>query len=193
MYEGASDVFIYTKNADNLFAVTVATLDQLSLSIQDARIYPTQSEYCFSSYTILTQENKSIPDDAHRLQEIKRTLERKLASPERYSSIIKRRISRQMKLFSTPSKVKFSTDSSNNYTLVEVISPDRPGLLAVIGDVFATHNITGCKAKITIVGERVVDLFFITDWTGALVEDPQFIHLLQTEICKQLDQHVSAA
>ena len=193
MYEGASDVFIYTKNADNLFAVTVATLDQLSLSIQDARIYPTQSEYCFSSYTILTQENKSIPDDAHRLQEIKRTLERKLASPERYSSIIKRRISRQMKLFSTPSKVKFSTDSSNNYTLVEVISPDRPGLLAVIGDVFATHNITVCKAKITIVGERVVDLFFITDWTGALVEDPQFIHLLQTEICKQLDQHVSAA
>jgi len=190
LFEGASEVFIYTKNADNLFAVTVASMDQLSLSIQDARIYPTQGDYCFSSYTILTQENKSIPDDTKRLQKINQTLVRKLSSPERYSSIIKRRISRQMKLFATPSKVKFSTDPSKNYTLVEIISPDRPGLLAVIGDIFATHNIIVCKAKISIVGERVVDLFFITDCTGALVEDPEFIYLLQTEICKQLDQHI---
>ena len=191
LFEGASEVFIYTKHADNLFAVTVATFDQLSLSIQDARIYPTEGDYCFSSYTILTQENKSIPDNRQRLDEITQTLVGKLSSPESYSSIIKRRISRQMKLFTTPSKVKFSRDLSKNYTLVEVISPDRPGLLAVIGDVFATHNIIVCKAKISIVGERVVDLFFITDCSGALVEDPEFIYLLQTEICKQLDQHVS--
>ena len=191
LYEGASEVFIYSKNVNNLFAVTVATMDQLSLSIQDARIYPTDHDYCFSSYTILTQENKSIPDDAKKLKRINQTLVRKLSSPERYASIIKRRVSRQMKLFATPSRVKFSTDQSQNYTQVEVISPDRPGLLSVIGQVFATHNIILFKAKITIVGERVVDLFFITDCTGALVEDPEFIYLLQTEICKQLDQHVS--
>jgi len=191
LYEGASEVFIYSKNVNNLFAVTVATMDQLSLSIQDARIYPTDHDYCFSSYTILTQENKSIPDDAKKLKKINQTLVRKLSSPERYASIIKRRVSRQLKLFATPSRVKFSTDQSQNYTQVEVISPDRPGLLAVIGQVFATHNIILFKAKITIVGERVVDLFFITDCTGALVEDPEFIYLLQTEICKQLDQHVS--
>jgi len=191
LYEGASEVFIYSKNVNNLFAVTVATMDQLSLSIQDARIYPTDHDYCFSSYTILTQENKSIPDDAKKLKRINQTLVRKLSSPERYASIIKRRVSRQMKLFATPSRVKFSTDQSQNYTQVEVISPDRPGLLAVIGEVFATHNIILFKAKITIVGERVVDLFFITDCTGALVEDPEFIYLLQTEICKRLDQHVS--
>jgi len=191
LYEGASEVFIYSKNVNNLFAVTVATMDQLSLSIQDARIYPTDHDYCFSSYTILTQENKSIPDDAKKLKKINQTLVRKLSSPERYASIIKRRVSRQLKLFATPSRVKFSTDQSQNYTQVEVISPDRPGLLAVIGQVFATHNIILFKAKITIVGERVVDLFFITDCTGALVEDPEFIYLLQTEICKQLDQHVN--
>ena len=124
---------------------------------------------------------------------IKNKIIKKLSSPARYSSIIRRRVSRQLKLFSTPSRVKFSTDPSKNYTQVEIISPDRPGLLAVIGEVFATHNIIVCKAKITTVGEKVVDLFFITDCSGALVEDPEFIHLLQCEICKQLDQHVSAA
>ncbi|MFT5706816.1 MAG: [protein-PII] uridylyltransferase [Oceanospirillaceae bacterium] len=193
LYEGASEVFIYTKNADNLFAVTVATVDQLSLSIQDARIYQTQSEYAFSSYTILTQQNKSIPDNEKTLQLIKRTIVKQLSSPKKYSSIIRRRVSRQMKLFSIPSKVKFSTDPSFNYTLVEIISPDRPGLLALIGEVFATHNIIVCKAKMSVVGEHVVDLFFITDCTGALVEDPEFMYLLQCEICKQLDKHISAA
>jgi [protein-PII] uridylyltransferase len=193
LYEGASDVIIYTKNPDELFAVTVDTLDQLSLSVQDARIYPTQGEFSLSSYTILTQENKSIPDNQHRLNEIKQTIINSLSNPDAYSSILRRRVSRQMKLFSIPSKVKFTTDPSHSYTLVEIISPDRPGLLAVIGEVFASHNIIICKAKISIVGERVVDLFFITDCTGALVEDPEFIHLLQMEICKQLDQHVSAA
>ncbi|MCJ8337776.1 MAG: [protein-PII] uridylyltransferase [Pseudomonadales bacterium] len=193
MHEGASEVFIYTKDAVNLFAVTVATLDQLSLSIQDARIYQTQGDYSFTTYTILTQENKSIPDNTKALRDIKQTISRKLSTPERYSSIIRRRVSRQLKLFSIPSKVKFTTDSSTHYTQVEIISPDRPGLLAVIGQVFATHNIVLCKAKISIVGERVVDQFFITDCSGALVEDPEFIHLLQTEICRQLDQHISAA
>ncbi len=191
LYEGASEVFIYTKNVDKSFAVTVATMDELSLSIQDARIYQTENDFSFNSYTILTQENKSIPDNQQTIKKIKRTIIKKLSSPEKYSAIIRRRVSRQMKLFSIPSKVKFSTDSSQHYTLVEIISPDRPGLLAVIGDVFATHNIMVCKAKISIVGERVVDLFFITDCAGDLVEDPEFIHLLQTEICKQLDQHVS--
>jgi len=193
MHEGASEVFIYTKDADKLFAVTVTTFDQLSLSIQDARIYQTQGEYSFTTYTILTQENKAIADNSKTLRDIKQTLSKKLSSPKRYSSIIRRRVSRQMKLFSIPSKVTFTTDSSTHYTQVEVISPDRPGLLAVIGEVFATHNIVVCKAKIGIVGERVVDQFFITDCSGALVEDPEFIHLLQTEICRQLDQHVSAA
>ena len=192
LFEGASDMFIYTKSADKLFAVTVATLDQLSLNIQDARIYQTQSKFTFNSYTILTQENKSIPDDAKKIASIKSDIIKKLSSPKRYSSIIRRRVSRQLKLFTIPSRVKFSTDPSKSYTQVEVISPDRPGLLAVIGDLFATHNINVCKAKITIVGEKVVDLFFITDCTGSLVEDPEFIHLLQCEICKQLDQHVSA-
>ncbi len=193
LFEGASSVFIYTKNTDNLFAIIVATLDQLSLSIQDARIYPTEGEYTFSSYTILTQENKSIPDSPETLNEIKQTIKSMLSTPDSYSSIIRRRVSRQMKLFSIPSRVTFSTHWSQKYSLIEIISPDRPGLLAVIGDIFATHNIIVCKAKIAIVGERVVDIFCITDCKGALVEDAEFKHLLQTEICKKLDQHVSAA
>lgn len=190
--EGASDVFIYTRNSDNLFAVTAATLDQLSLSIQDARIYQTQSEFAFSSYTILTQDNLSIPDDAKTLNHIQQTICEQLSLVNHFSSIIKRRISRQLKLFPIPSKVKFSIDPSQHYTLVEVISPDRPGLLAVIGEIFAAQNLIVCKAIISIVGEKVVDLFFITDSEGRLVEDETIKTQLQTEICQQLDQRVSS-
>ena len=193
LHEGASDMLIYTKNADNLFAASVAILDQLSLSVQDARIYQTQSEYTFSSYTLLTQENKSIPDDTKTLQKIRETICQQLAQDNYYSSIISRRISRQLTLFSTPSKVNFTVDSSNHYTLVEVISPDRPGLLAVIGDIFSHYNIIVCKAIISIVGEKAVDLFFITNSEGQLLEDDTIKQSLQDEICQKLDQRVSAA
>jgi [protein-PII] uridylyltransferase len=192
LHEGASDMLIYTKNADNLFAASVAILDQLSLSVQDAKIYQTQSEYTFSSYTLLTKENRSIPDNSKTLQKIRKTICQQLAKDNYYSSIISRRISRQLTLFSTPSKVNFTVDPSNNFTLVEVISPDRPGLLAVIGDIFSHYNIIVCKAIISIVGEKVVDLFFITNSEGELLEDEVIKQGLQDEICQKLDQRVSA-
>ncbi|MGB1238889.1 MAG: [protein-PII] uridylyltransferase [Pseudomonadales bacterium] len=189
-HEGASEIFIYSKNADDLFAATVATFDQLSLSVQDARIYQSEGNFTLNTYTVLSAEEKSLPDDAATLDKVKKKIIRQLSSPERFSSIIKRRVSRQMKLFAIPTKVNFSTDSSRHYTQVEVISPDRPGLLAIIGSVFSKHKLHVHKAKIAIVGERVVDFFYITDSDGKLIKDEALIETLRSQICKRLDQHI---
>jgi len=47
------------------------------------------------------------------------------------------------------------------------------------------------SAKIATLGERVEDIFFITDSAGEPLSDPAVCAALQTEICQQLDQRVT--
>ena len=70
---------------------------------------------------------------------------------------------------------------------MEVISPDRPGFLARIARVFVEYEINLVTAKIITLGERVEDIFFITDNNGNRLSDPLTCENLQETICKQLD------
>jgi hypothetical protein len=75
---------------------------------------------------------------------------------------------------------------------LRVITPDRPGLLACIGRIFMQFGIQLQNAKIATLGERVEDIFFITDSKGQPLSDPALCESLQQEICQQLDKRVSA-
>jgi [protein-PII] uridylyltransferase len=46
------------------------------------------------------------------------------------------------------------------------------------------------KAKISSIGERVEDFFFITDSNNQPISDPELCRQLQQAICQQLDEHV---
>ena len=95
-----------------------------------------------------------------------------------------------MKLFTTPTQVYLSNDPTLHQTVLEVITPDRPGLLARIGCIFSEHNLSVRKAKIASVGEKVEDFFFITDQTGSPIADPALCKTLQDKICLQLDENI---
>lgn len=190
VFEGATEIFIYSKDIKNLFAATVAAMDQLHLNIQDARIIVTDSGEVLNTYTVLSDDNTPLSENPSHLQSIKQRLIEELDDPDDYPDIIQRRVPRQMKLFATPTQVYLSNDPSAQQTVLEVITPDRPGLLARIGGIFAEHNLSVRKAKIASVGERVEDFFFITDEQGLPVSDPDLCQNLQDQICQQLDEHI---
>lgn len=190
VYEGATEIFIYSRDIQNLFAATVATLDQLHLNIQDARIIVTDNGTALNTYTVLSDDNTALSENPDHLNGIKQKLIDELDNPDDYPEIIQRRVPRQMKLFATPTSVSLSNDPIAQQTVLEVSTPDRPGLLARIGGIFATHNISVRKAKIASVGEKVEDFFFITDAAGKPISDPALCEQLQQEICTQLDEHI---
>ncbi|WP_286236813.1 [protein-PII] uridylyltransferase [Neptuniibacter halophilus] len=190
MFEGATEIFIYSKDIKNLFAATVSAMDQLHLNIQDARIIVTDSGQVLNTYTVLSDDNTPLSENPDHLQHIKQSLIEELDDPDDYPEIIQRRVPRQMKLFAMPTKVYLSNDPILQQTVIEVITPDRPGLLARIGGIFAEHHLSVRKARIASVGERVEDFFFITDDQGQPVSDPQLCQTLQDEICQQLDEHI---
>jgi [protein-PII] uridylyltransferase len=190
IYEGATEIFIYSKDIPNLFPASVATLDQLQLNIQDARIILTDDGRALNTYTVLTEDNEPLSENPTYLNSIRERLIEALDDPDDYPEIIHRRIPRQMKLFAMPTTVNLSNDPNTQLTVMEVRTPDRPGLLARIGQIFSELNISVRKAKIANVGERVEDFFFLTDAEGMPISDPAICQELQTRVCRELDQQI---
>jgi [protein-PII] uridylyltransferase len=58
---------------------------------------------------------------------------------------------------------------SNRYTMVEVTGLDRPGLLFELTATLSKLNLNIGSAHIATFGERVVDVFYVTDLFGAKI------------------------
>lgn len=185
--EGYSQIIIYMKDGAALFAATTSALEQLNLNIVDARISSGDGPYSISSYIVLDEKGQPLGTDPARKERVRQRLIEELDDPEDYPDIIQRRTPRQLKHFAFPTDVTFSNDTINRRTVMEVITPDRPGLLARIGQVLYEHRIRLLNAKIATLGERVEDVFFITDEHGEPLHDPVVCQELQQDLCKMLD------
>ncbi|MCH8496969.1 MAG: [protein-PII] uridylyltransferase [Marinobacter sp.] len=187
--DGFSHLVIYMKDRTALFAATTAVLEQLNLNIVDARINSgIQGSYSISSYVVVDEQGQPLGKDPARKERVRQRLVEELDDPEDYPEIIHRRTPRQLKHFAFPTEVTFSNDTVNQRTLMEVITPDRPGLLARVGQVFVDHRIRLTNAKIATLGERVEDVFFITTEEGDPISDPKVCAALQHDLCKMLDE-----
>ena len=61
---------------------------------------------------------------------------------------------------------------SNRYTVVEVTGLDRPGLLYELTATLSKLNLNIASAHVATFGERVVDVFYVTDLIGAKITSP---------------------
>ncbi len=189
--EGATQIFVRSKGRKNMFVAAATALDQLNLNIQDARIYNSNSGYTVDTFFVLNQDGEPLNDDPALLKRIQQELLEELRLVDDYSEVITRRMPRRLKHFTMPTRTSISNDMISGHTVLEVISPDRPGLLACIGRAFLQFDIQLQNAKIATLGERVEDIFFITDNQGEPLSDPTLCASLQREICSQLDKRVT--
>uniref|UniRef100_UPI003569A03E ACT domain-containing protein n=1 Tax=Litorivivens sp. TaxID=2020868 RepID=UPI003569A03E len=190
--EGATQIFVHTLEHDNLFAVVASTMEQLDLNIVDARIYSSTSGYSLDTFYVLDADGKPISDDEERCQAIVDGLRQQIEQPDRFPEFMSKRTPRQMRLFSTPTRTTMATDINKGCSVLEVITPDRPGLLARIGRIFYDYDIKLQNAKIATLGERVEDDFFITNKKQKPIKDPELCEKIQRAICKELDEQASA-
>ena len=61
---------------------------------------------------------------------------------------------------------------SNRYTVIEVSGLDRPGLLYDMTTALSDLNLNIGSAHIATFGEKAVDVFYVTDLTGAKIINP---------------------
>jgi [protein-PII] uridylyltransferase len=135
---------------------------------------------------VLEGEGGSIGDNPARIREIRQGLIDALKNPDEYPSIIQRRVPRQLKHFAFAPQVTIHNDAHRPVTILEVTAPDRPGLLARIGRIFLEFDLSLQNAKIATLGERVEDVFFVTDAANQPLSDPELCTRLQATMVAQL-------
>jgi len=189
--EGATQIFIYTKNSNYLFAKTAAAFEKLNLNIQGARIFTSDNDYCMDTYTVLEASGKPVGNKPKRLAEIEKVTTEYISSDMTTIAPSRIRRSRKDKYFSHTIEINWLNSPDRNYSTVEINCPDQSGILASIGKAFAEHQINLQDARITTLGERVEDLFFVTDQSNKPIDDQNLIDKISAELKIELEQRLN--
>jgi len=187
-HEGATQIFIFTRDHPNLFAATVAALDQLDLSVFAASIHTSREDLCFNTLMVLDENDRPVGDDPLKVARIRETLTRVLSQPDQFPVIVKRRLPRALRHFRIPTEVGILNDPNTPHTEIRVVAADRPGLLARLGLIFMEEGIIVHNAKIATLGERIDDVFFVTDSDQEPILDSHRLEALRRSICDRLDE-----
>ena len=159
---GGTAIFSYTPRRQNSFARATAVLDQMGLTILDARITPTSNGFSVESYLVLEDTGGAITDRT-RIHEIEQGLWRKLREEPTAPVVVTRRAPRQVRMFMTPTQISFTDDPRNQRTVLELVASDRPGLLSEVGKTFMNERVNLHGARVSTVGERAEDVFYVSD------------------------------
>jgi [protein-PII] uridylyltransferase len=167
---GTTAVLIYAPHRRHGFARATAVLDQQGLTIVDARITPAANGFSLDIYHVL-EDNGSAITDPDRVDEMEQSLWNSLRRPEESPTEVSRRAPRQVRMFNTPTRVIITRDFRNNRSALELVAGDRPGLLCDIGKVLWEERIDLQGARISTIGERAEDVFYVTDTSQRPLDD----------------------
>ena len=180
-----SNIFVYTKNTDTLFAIITHCLDKMELNIVDARIIVAKNDYSLFCFSILDKQLNTITDRL-QIDKIKNNLLGSLQQPNILDAIQTRKQYHSHKHFKPTMHFAFST--WKKLSVLHISATDAPGLLSVITGVLFYSKIRVHNAKIGTIGEKIDDVFFISTQNNKQLSEKQ-ITSLQQELEKQFTHH----
>jgi [protein-PII] uridylyltransferase len=164
---------LYTPREKRTFAHATAVLDELGMTIMDARIVPLDKDRSIVTLVFMELDQRVESDEA-RINKIRRALTRILTAPNDKVASVTRTLPRQARMITTDTTVDFSRSTANDQTVLELRAADRPGLLSKIGQVFIEQGIDIEAAKIVTIGERAEDVFYVClESGGGALDDSQ--------------------
>jgi [protein-PII] uridylyltransferase len=76
-------------------------------------------------------------------------------------------------------QVNVDNDASRAFTIVEVFTEDKPGVLYTITHTLAAHGLDIHRSRVGVAADRVADIFYVRDQaTGEKIEDAARIDAL---------------
>ena len=160
------EAMLYTPRTKRTFAHSTAMLAELGMTIVDVRIVPLANGFSLDTYVFMGLDNRTEVDDT-LLNQITLDLEKAAGKRGQPATQVTRPTPRQVRMFTTKTRVNFDQDITNHRTIMELIANDRPGLLSTVGRIFVEFDVYIENAKIVTVGERAEDVFYLTDLHGS--------------------------
>ncbi|MFQ6547411.1 [protein-PII] uridylyltransferase [Aestuariibius sp. 2305UL40-4] len=151
-----------------IFARITGALALVGANIVDARTFTTKDGFVTAAFWI--QDAAETPYDADRLPRLRKMIERTLngdfVARDALTGRDKDRLKKRERAFRVPTSITFDNEGSDIYTIIEVDTRDRPGLLHDLSRTLAGANVYISSAVIATYGEQVVDTFYVKDMFG---------------------------
>ena len=149
-----------------VFSRITGALALVGANIVDARSYTSKDGYATSAFWV--QDTNGHPYEASRFSRLRsmisKTLNGEIVAVEAIKD--KDKIKKRERAFKVPTTISFDNDGSDIYTIIEVDTRDRPGLLFDLARTLSNANVYINSAIIATYGEQVVDSFYVKDMFG---------------------------
>ncbi|NJM81738.1 MAG: [protein-PII] uridylyltransferase [Tabrizicola sp.] len=149
-----------------IFSRLAGALALVGANVVDARTYTSKDGYATAVFWV--QDIEGRPYEAARLPRLRGMIEKTLRGEVVAREALKDRdkVKKREREFRFPTHVTIDNEGSDIYTIIEVDTRDRPGLLYDLTRTLAHNNIYIASAVIATYGAQVVDTFYVKDMFG---------------------------
>jgi [protein-PII] uridylyltransferase len=149
-----------------IFSRLAGALALVGANVVDARTYTSKDGWATAVFWV--QDSEGHPYEATRLPRLRTMISKTLRGEVIARDALKDRdkVKKRDREFRFPTHITFDNEGSEIYTIVEVDTRDRPGLLYDLTRTLAANNIYIASAVIATFGAQVVDSFYVKDMFG---------------------------
>lgn len=165
-YRDATRAAFALADHPGIFSRLAGALALVGANVVDARTYTSKDGWATPVFWI--QDNDGKPFETTRLKRLEDMIHKTLAGEvvAREAMRDRDKIKKRERAFRVPTHISFDNEGSDIYTIIEVDTRDRPGLLHDLTRAMAANNIYIASAVIATYGEQVVDTFYVKDMFG---------------------------
>jgi [protein-PII] uridylyltransferase len=170
---GVTELTVFAPDHPWLLSIIAGACALAGANIVDAQIYTTTDGLALDTIAV-SREFERDEDEARRAGRIGDAIEKALRGELKLPDVVAKRAppKGKLKAFAIEPEVTINNQWSARYTVVEVTGLDRPGLLYELTTTLSKLNLNIASAHVATFGERVVDVFYVTDLLGAQITAP---------------------
>src|SRR5262249_23076829 len=163
-FTAITELSLLAPNHPRLLALFAGACAATGANISGAHISTTRDGFALDSF-LLAREFERDEDELRRASRIAETIEKLLKGEIRLAALMSKRRQHRGRFdaFKVAPEVLIDNTLSNQFTVIEVAGLDRPGLLYELTNTLSDLNLDITSAHITTFGEKVVDVFYVTD------------------------------
>ena len=149
-----------------IFSRMCAALSLVGANVVDARTFTSKDGFATAAFWI--QDSDDSPYEEARLPRLRQMIEKTLHGDivPRDALADRAKLKKREKAFRVKTSITFDNEGSEIYTIIEVDTRDRFGLLHDLTRALANANVYIASAVIATYGEQVVDTFYVKDMFG---------------------------
>ena len=184
--EVQAKVTICTKDRYGLFSKITGSMFLNRLNILEAQIHTWGNGIALDTFWVI-DATRNVD---WRLQQFKKDLEEILGEKVSLRDLLSKRKElngiKQKVMPRVPQEVKINNLDSDFYTIVEVTGEDRLGILYEVTQALTEHGCDIHFARISTLGNRIVDVFYIQDEWGEKIKEKNMTDQLKRTVFSRL-------